>query len=62
VIAPQPDEERPDAQQVDDLIRNALARVSMKDAVGEVAMATGLPRRDIYQRALELARDNDRGS
>jgi len=62
VIAPPPAEEKPDAQDVDDMIRNALMRVSMKDAVGEVAMATGLPRRDIYQRALELAKDNDRGS
>jgi 16S rRNA (cytidine1402-2'-O)-methyltransferase len=60
VIAPPPAEEKPDAQQVDDLIRNALKRVSMKDAVGEVAMATGLPRRDIYQRALELAKDMSR--
>lgn len=62
VIAPPPGDEKPDAGQVDDLIRNALARVSMKDAVGEVAMATGLPRRDIYQRALELAKDSDRDS
>lgn len=62
VIAPPPDEEKPDAQHVDDMIRNALARVSMKDAVGEVAMATGLPKRDIYQRALELAKDSDRDS
>jgi 16S rRNA (cytidine1402-2'-O)-methyltransferase len=62
VVAPPPEEEKPDAGQVDDLIRKALARVSMKDAVGEVAMATGLPRRDIYQRALELAKDNGRSS
>jgi 16S rRNA (cytidine1402-2'-O)-methyltransferase len=62
VIAPPPEESRPDTDQVDDLIRNALARVSMKDAVGEVAMATGLPRREIYQRALELSKDPSRSS
>lgn len=62
VIAPPSEETPPDAQQIDSLIRNALARVSMKDAVGEVAMATGLPRRDIYQRALELAKDGGRES
>lgn len=62
VIAPPLAEEAPDTQEVDDLIRNALTRVSMKDAVGEVAMATGLPRRDIYQRALELTKDDDRRS
>jgi 16S rRNA (cytidine1402-2'-O)-methyltransferase len=62
VIAPPPEDEAPDAEQVDGLIRKALARVSMKDAVGEVAMATGLPKRDIYQRALELAKDKNRNS
>jgi 16S rRNA (cytidine1402-2'-O)-methyltransferase len=59
VVAPPPDEVKPDAEQIDNLIRTALARVSMKDAVGEVAMATGLPRRAIYQRALELTKDSD---
>jgi 16S rRNA (cytidine1402-2'-O)-methyltransferase len=38
------------------MLREALARVSLKDAVGEVAEATGLPRRDVYQRALALAK------
>jgi 16S rRNA (cytidine1402-2'-O)-methyltransferase len=40
-------------------LRQALARVSVKDAVGEVAEATGLPRRKIYQRALALAKEAD---
>lgn len=62
VVAPPPEEEKPDAQQVDDLIRTALTRTSMKDAVGEVAMATGLPRREVYQRALELAKETGRSS
>jgi hypothetical protein len=29
----------------------------LKDAVSEVAQATGLPRREVYQRALALAKD-----
>ena len=33
----------------------------MKDAVGEVAAATGLPRRDVYQRALALAKETENG-
>ena len=45
---------------LDDLLRGALARVSVKEAVAEVATATGLPRREVYQRALVLAKDADR--
>jgi len=45
------------ADNIDDLLRQALTRVSVKDAVGEVALATGRPRREVYQRALVLARD-----
>ncbi len=55
VIAP-PQEQQ--AEDIDALLRNALARVSVKDAVGEVALATGRSRREVYQRALEL---NDEG-
>jgi hypothetical protein len=36
-----------------------LARTSLKDAVSEVAVATGLPRRTLYQRALALADEKD---
>ena len=56
VVAP-PADEAMDAADVDDLLRRALTRVSVKDAVGEVALATGRPRREIYQRALTLAKD-----
>ena len=59
VIAPPREAAAPDADDVDALIRAALARVSVKDAVGEIVAATGLPRRDVYQRALELAKDRD---
>jgi 16S rRNA (cytidine1402-2'-O)-methyltransferase len=58
VVAP-PDEDVTQVEDLDALLRRALARVSVKDAVGEVASATGLPRRDVYQRALELAKDAD---
>jgi 16S rRNA (cytidine1402-2'-O)-methyltransferase len=44
------------------LLRAALARTSVKDAVGEVTMATGLSRRDVYQRALELAKETSDGA
>jgi len=62
VIAPPtaPAPARPD--DADELLRQALARASLKDAVGEVALATGLPRRHVYQRALALAIKQDRGN
>jgi 16S rRNA (cytidine1402-2'-O)-methyltransferase len=55
VIAP-PEQQQESAEDVDTLLRGALARVSVKDAVGEVASATGLSRREIYQRALTLSK------
>jgi 16S rRNA (cytidine1402-2'-O)-methyltransferase len=62
VIAPPPEEAQPDAGELDKLLRQALIRVSVKDAVSEVAAATGLPRRDVYQRALALAKEDNDGA
>jgi 16S rRNA (cytidine1402-2'-O)-methyltransferase len=61
VVAPPGDAAR-NAGDVDDLLRQALARVSVKDAVGEVALATGRPRREVYQRALDLAKEDGDGA
>jgi 16S rRNA (cytidine1402-2'-O)-methyltransferase len=61
VVAP-PADDAASGSDVDDLLRNALARVSVKDAVGEVALATGRSRREVYQRALQLAKDNGDGA
>ncbi|MEP2285977.1 MAG: 16S rRNA (cytidine(1402)-2'-O)-methyltransferase, partial [Nitratireductor sp.] len=36
---------------------NALRRTSLKDAVAEVVSVTGLPRREVYQRALDLSKE-----
>jgi 16S rRNA (cytidine1402-2'-O)-methyltransferase len=58
VVAPPADDAgKPD--DLDELLRSALLRVSVKDAVGEVALATGRPRREVYQRALALAKNGD---
>jgi 16S rRNA (cytidine1402-2'-O)-methyltransferase len=56
VVAP-PAEEEEISDNVDELLRQALRRVSVKDAVGEVALVTGRPRREVYQGALNLSRD-----
>ena len=57
VIAPPQALQRVSAAETEILLRQALRRVSLKDAVGEVADATGLPRREVYQRALALAQE-----
>ena len=57
VVGPPAAPPRPGAAATDALLRQALARASLKDAVGEVADATGLPRRELYQRALALTKE-----
>jgi 16S rRNA (cytidine1402-2'-O)-methyltransferase len=56
VIAP-PQQQATDAADLDTLLRQALTRLSVKEAVAEVASVTGRPRREVYQRALALAKD-----
>jgi 16S rRNA (cytidine1402-2'-O)-methyltransferase len=58
VIAP-PAAPSADVGDLDSLLRNALARVSLKQAVAEIATVTGHPRREVYQRALRLAKGAD---
>jgi 16S rRNA (cytidine1402-2'-O)-methyltransferase len=41
---------------LDDLLRASLQRDSVKDAVAHAVELSGRPRREIYARALELAR------
>jgi 16S rRNA (cytidine1402-2'-O)-methyltransferase len=59
VAPPAADEGAPDADAVDALLRRALRHASVKDAVSDVAAATGRPRREIYQRALALSEGDD---
>jgi 16S rRNA (cytidine1402-2'-O)-methyltransferase len=56
VIAP-PAAQDTEVADLDTLLRNALTRVSVKEAVAEIAAITGHPRREVYQRALKLAKD-----
>jgi 16S rRNA (cytidine1402-2'-O)-methyltransferase len=43
------------AEALDDALREALGRESVKDAAREVAARLGLPKREVYARALELS-------
>jgi 16S rRNA (cytidine1402-2'-O)-methyltransferase len=47
------------ASDLDELLRSALKRDSVKDAVAHAVEVSGRPRREIYARALELARQDD---
>jgi 16S rRNA (cytidine1402-2'-O)-methyltransferase len=58
VVGPPSEAPQETDRDVEALLRRALERVSMKDAVSEVALATGRPRREIYQRALALVETN----
>jgi 16S rRNA (cytidine1402-2'-O)-methyltransferase len=42
---------------LDDLLRSQLARDSVKDAVAHAVELSGRPRREVYARALELAKE-----
>jgi 16S rRNA (cytidine1402-2'-O)-methyltransferase len=60
-------EDAPAEDALDRHLEDALGRLSVRDATAEVALALGLPRRRVYERALALAgrglkeRDGDRG-
>jgi 16S rRNA (cytidine1402-2'-O)-methyltransferase len=57
VIGPPPADARVMAEtDLDDLLRSALQQSSVKDAVAQAMEVSGRPRREIYARALELAR------
>jgi 16S rRNA (cytidine1402-2'-O)-methyltransferase len=58
VVGPAP-EERTGEADLDAQLRTAMAGASLRDAAALVAAATGLPRKQVYARALELARDAD---
>jgi len=44
---------------IDDQIRSALDKMSLKDAADMISAATGQPRRTIYQRALAIDKNDD---
>ena len=54
---PDADAQAMSADSLDTLLRDALSRSSLKDAVAEGVALSGRPRREVYARALELAKD-----
>jgi 16S rRNA (cytidine1402-2'-O)-methyltransferase len=56
VVAPPGPAGPPAAEDVDRLLLDALVESSLRDATDRTVALTGLPRREVYARALELAR------
>jgi 16S rRNA (cytidine1402-2'-O)-methyltransferase len=62
VVAPPPQQQdEVSMADLDTLLRAALDRLSLKEAVAEIVAITGEPRRMIYQRALALRTERDDG-
>ena len=58
VILVGPPEDKPPSEDViKALLQDALSQMSVRDAAAMVATATGAPKKEVYQRALQLARD-----
>jgi 16S rRNA (cytidine1402-2'-O)-methyltransferase len=58
VIGPPPaDAQAMGQDQLDELLRASLTRDSVKDAVAHAVELSGRPRREVYARALELAKE-----
>ena len=54
VVGPPGEAEAPAEADVDEALREAMGRLSTSRAAAEVAQSLGLPRRDVYERALAL--------
>ena len=61
VIAPPQQQDELSISDLDALLRAAIDRVSLKEAVAEIVAATGAPRRLVYQRALALRTEHGNG-
>jgi 16S rRNA (cytidine1402-2'-O)-methyltransferase len=58
IVAPPEPAAASSEEDADTLLREALTRLSTGSAASEVAKATGLPRRDLYARALAMKGDD----
>lgn len=59
ILAGPPEEKAATGADLDTALRDALGSMPTKEAAASVAEALGLPRREVYQRALQLKAGND---
>jgi 16S rRNA (cytidine1402-2'-O)-methyltransferase len=57
VVGPPAEDAPPAEDEIDARLTEAMASMSLRDAAALVAAATGLPKRDVYARAVALGRD-----
>ncbi|MDO4424109.1 MAG: hypothetical protein Q4C08_04920, partial [Pseudomonadota bacterium] len=57
VVAPRPEKRMSDAE-ISDIV-NDIAATSMKSAAAELAMRTGISKKEAYKRLLDKGGDND---
>jgi 16S rRNA (cytidine1402-2'-O)-methyltransferase len=62
VLVGPPEEKPPAAEDVDALLVELLKSHAVGEAAAEAAAQTGLPRRDLYRRALDLRKGSDDGA
>ncbi len=62
VVGPPEGDAEEAADTLDERLAAALAETSLKEAVARVAAATGLPRREVYARALAVSRKQGEGA
>jgi 16S rRNA (cytidine1402-2'-O)-methyltransferase len=59
IAAPPADAQELTSEALDDLLRDQLKHHSVKDAVAHAVELSGRPRREVYTRALELAKKDE---
>ncbi|BCJ92151.1 ribosomal RNA small subunit methyltransferase I [Terrihabitans soli] len=57
LVAPPDESEGASEEDIDTALKTALKTSSLKDAVAEVTKLSGAPKRDVYQRALALSKN-----
>ena len=59
VVVGRPEHQEPDQAEVDERLRTALAKLGVREAATKIAAETGMPRGELYRRALAM-RDGEK--
>ncbi|MCW2244641.1 16S rRNA (cytidine1402-2'-O)-methyltransferase [Azospirillum fermentarium] len=62
IVVGGPSDDGAEGVDLDTALRDALSRLSVRDATAAVTALTGMPKREVYARALELSREGGEGA